>query len=75
MGEGHGVVYSDRDTGFVGIGTTQPNSKLDVAGDLRVGTSAGACTPVNAGALRYAQGHLKLCDGASWRNVSLEKGQ
>ena len=73
--EGTGVVYSDRDTGYVGIGTTRPESKLDVAGDVRIGTSARACTPVNAGTLRYTQGRLKLCDGASWRNVSLEKGQ
>jgi len=33
----------DASTGFVGIGTTTPADRLQVFGDLRIGTSTGAC--------------------------------
>jgi hypothetical protein len=63
-------------TGSVGIGTTNPTSKLDLPeGEVRVGTSGSACAPSNAGAIRYADKHLLFCDGGTWRTVSTAGGQ
>jgi hypothetical protein len=62
-------------TGSVGIGTTNPTSKLDLPeGEVRVGTSGAACAPSNAGAIRYADKHLLFCDGGTWRTVSTAGG-
>jgi hypothetical protein len=45
------------DNGYVGIGTTSPNDKLDVNGFLRVGNSAGGSSAIrftDVGALKWA---------------------
>lgn len=65
-----GLVISNAKTGRVGIGTADPIATLDVYhGD----STGAACTAELAGAMRYAVNKLQLCDGAGWRNVSLDK--
>jgi hypothetical protein len=71
-----GQVMSDSKTGRVGIGTTAPKATLDVyQGEIKISSSGAPCTAALAGAVRYDNAHLQLCDGAGWRNVSLDKAQ
>jgi hypothetical protein len=55
----------------VGIGTTNPQSKLHVqSGEVQVGSSGASCAAANAGAIRYAGGTLYYCDNTStWESV------
>jgi len=60
----------------VGIGTSQPAATLDVyQGEIKIGSTGSACTAEIAGAMRSENAHLQFCDGAGWRNVSLDKAQ
>ena len=54
-------------TGNVGIGTTDPNVKLDVNGGIRVGYT----TMLRAGVIRWdsTNGKLQVCDGSIWVNL------
>ena len=62
--------------GRVGIGTTEPAATLDVyRGEIKIGSTGAVCVSALAGTLRYAVNKLQLCDGAAWRNVSLDKAQ
>jgi hypothetical protein len=72
-----GVFASDDGTTIiVGIGTTKPLATLDVSrGELKIGSTGASCSATLAGRLRYAAAKLQLCDGAGWRNVSLDKAQ
>ncbi|MHC2435312.1 hypothetical protein [Bradyrhizobium sp. USDA 4451] len=71
-----GMVFSGVGHCCVGIGTGSPAAHLDVyQGELKVGSSGVACSGANPGSLRYADKHLQLCDGTSWRNVSLDKAE
>jgi hypothetical protein len=70
---GHNL-FVGTNTGWIGVGTNKPASAIDTpTGEIKPGSSGVPCRPAIAGALRYADGHLKLCDGAGWRNVSLDK--
>lgn len=55
-------------SGNVGIGTTSPNAKLDVAGEIKVGNSQVGCSSTNEGAQRYnaADKVYEFCNGADW---------
>jgi hypothetical protein len=71
-----GVVVSDGTTWRVGIGTADPAATLDVYhGEIKLGSTGAVCVSALAGTLRYAIGKLQFCDGAGWRNVSLDKAQ
>jgi hypothetical protein len=62
--------------GRVGIGTLEPAATLDVYhGEIKLGSSGAACSKELAGALRSTDSKLQFCDGAGWRNVSLDKAQ
>jgi hypothetical protein len=66
------IISGDR----VGIGTTTPQATLDVYhGEIKIGSTGAACTAELTGALRSGNSKLQFCDGASWRNVSLDKAQ
>ena len=55
----------------VGMGTYQPQAKLDVAGGVRVGGDNNPCTYNNKGTIRFDNGTNKFqgCDGTSWVNL------
>src|SRR3989344_5009770 len=59
--------------GNVGIGTTNPQAKLDVAGGVKVGSDSGVCDSTKGGTIRYnnADGCLEYCDGVNlaWSSV------
>jgi hypothetical protein len=49
--------------GNVGIGTTAPATKLEVAGSVRVGDGGEICAAALTGAIRYNGGNLQFCNG------------
>lgn len=54
-------------SGSVGIGTTAPAAKLEVAsGEVKVGTSGAACSTTNAGAICWNGNAFVGCNGVSW---------
>ncbi len=65
-------IYSNARLNRAGIGVPEPQTTLDVAGEIKPSSSGAACAATIAGALRYASGKLQLCDGNSWRNLALE---
>jgi hypothetical protein len=74
--EQNSTIYSDGRTGRVGIGTAEPLATLDVSeGEIKLGSTGVACGAGLAGTLRYAEKRLQFCDGAGWRNVSLDKAK
>ncbi|GEM_PF-4813430 len=42
--------------GKIGIGTSDPKTKLDINGEMRIGNSGAPCNSSNRGLLRYTQG-------------------
>lgn len=57
--------------GNVGIGTTTPVAKLDVAGEVKFGNTSSTCNPANEGQQRYnsAIKNMEFCDGSTWKTV------
>ncbi|MFA5008871.1 MAG: hypothetical protein WC546_06605 [Candidatus Omnitrophota bacterium] len=57
----------------VGIGTNNPQARLDINGEARIGisTPALACTAGTAGAIRYNSGKMEYCDGSTsqWKPI------
>jgi len=62
------LLHWDNTSKRLGIGTTTPQSKLDVAGEIRVGATALACSNAIEGSVRYngTKKCLELCDGTTW---------
>jgi hypothetical protein len=52
--------------GNVGIGTTTPQSKLDVNGSIRVGADATICSATISGSMRFNTPNVEYCNGTSW---------
>jgi prepilin-type N-terminal cleavage/methylation domain-containing protein len=55
-------------SGNTGIGTSNPQAKLDVAGESRIGSTGVACSGANEGAQRYNSTSkiMEFCNGTSW---------
>ncbi len=59
--------YLAVNSGNVGIGTANPQAKLDiVGGEIRVASSGAACDASRAGAIRFSNGVFYGCNGTSW---------
>jgi hypothetical protein len=54
--------------GNVGIGTSSPQARLDVAGGAKIGDDTGGCNSNKAGTLRYNSGKVQYCDGSTWKD-------
>ena len=52
--------------GKVGIGTVALDNALDVAGAIKVGTTADACDANHGGTIRYNSGQVQFCNGTAW---------
>jgi hypothetical protein len=63
----------DKD-GKVGIGTTSPQSKLDVNGSVKVGADASGCSGALLGAIHLNGTALEYCDGTDWKAISATGG-
>lgn len=61
-----------RSNGNVGIRTASPETTLDVAGGVKVGTTTTPCVSALQGTLRYnpSTKSMQLCDGAAWGPLS-----
>ncbi|MBX3039653.1 MAG: SUMF1/EgtB/PvdO family nonheme iron enzyme [Bdellovibrionaceae bacterium] len=61
--------------GNVGIGTTNPAAKLDVAGAVKIG-NATTCTATEEGSVRYSSTNkaLEFCNGSSWVSAGSGSG-
>jgi hypothetical protein len=59
-------------SGLVGVGTTTPYTKLEVAGTVKVGDGAETCNSVNyAGGIRYTSAKsIQYCDGTAWQTLA-----
>ena len=62
--------------GNVGIGTQTPGARLEVAGGIKFGQDAAACTGAKAGTIRYdnISNKAEICDGSNWLEVSAGAG-
>jgi hypothetical protein len=56
--------------GNVGVGTTSPQSKLDVNGSIKVGVDATACSATIAGAMRFNTPNIEYCNGSAWTSFN-----
>lgn len=65
-------IYSDAKMGRVGIGTTEPLTTLDVSrGEVKVGSTGAPCTATLAGAIRFADDQLQVCNSHGWRPITV----
>lgn len=65
-------LFSITRNGDVGIDETNPSTKLEVNGGIRVGNESGLCNSTLAGTLRRNQstGELQYCKDNSWSSLS-----
>ena len=62
-------------SGNVGIGTTSPQSQLQVAGGIQLGDDTATCpgaSNIKVGTLRYNTGVLQVCSASGW--VAVDSG-
>lgn len=67
------------DTGLVGIGTSYPKTRLDIAGTLRIGNDSELCNAAaHEGAMRYvaATDKFQMCrsSGTGWEDIGAGSG-
>lgn len=57
----------------MGIGLTDPNTKLDVNGAVKLGTTTKPCDADRKGAIQYnfTDNVIESCDGANWVKITL----
>ena len=65
--------------GRLGIGTTTPAQKVDVAGTLKalsvqIGNDVGACNGGRSGTLRWTGAAVQVCDGTAWKDLGAAGG-
>lgn len=57
--------------GTMGVGTSTPQTRLDIAGTLRVGNGGESCTSGLMGGFRFNSGSMEFCNGTSWQVLSV----
>lgn len=57
--------------GQVGIGTLAPAAPLDVAGEVKIGSTAMSCFGGTSGALRFEAGNIQFCNGSAWQALGV----
>ncbi len=57
--------------GNVGVGVNDPQSKLDIAGDIKISNAGAACAGANEGSQRYNSiiKNMEFCNGTSWQTM------
>jgi hypothetical protein len=67
-----GSVLLNSAGGKVGIGTTTPVAKLDVAGEIKLGNTASTCNGTNEGQQRYnsSSKNMEFCNGTAWKSMT-----
>lgn len=65
-----GDIVMNQAGGNVGIGSSAPVAKLEVAGQIKIG-APGTCDAANEGSLAYDSGlkAMKFCNGTSWQAI------
>ncbi|MGE4351976.1 MAG: hypothetical protein AB7E52_07300 [Bdellovibrionales bacterium] len=65
-----GVIINSN--GQVGVGTVDPQAKLDVVGAVRIGADNSICTAAKVGAMRYnsSSAQMEFCNGSAWTRVA-----
>ncbi|MBI3547675.1 MAG: hypothetical protein HY078_01355 [Elusimicrobia bacterium] len=58
-----------RDGGNVGIGVPQPQTRLHVNGNIRIGDSSAVCDGFHGGEVRYVGGEFLTCNGSAWEPI------
>ena len=53
----------------IGMGTYNPQAKLDVNGEVRVGNEGGNCTSNNRGAIRFDGSNFYGCTPSGWKQL------
>lgn len=69
-GGGSPVMSVDLVNRKVGIGTTGPQTALDVAGTVKVGAGGEGCNGSTAGSIRWTGTKFEGCNGSQWRALS-----
>ena len=62
------------DTGLIGVGTSDPQTMMDITGGLRIGDDSAACTTTHEGVMRYNENKLQICTNEIWTDVGLNAG-
>jgi hypothetical protein len=61
-----------KNSGNVGVGTTAPATKLEVAGTIKVANGAETCSAAaNGGMIRYSGTSLQFCNGTAWQTLGI----
>ncbi len=60
--------------GNVGLGTTSPQSRLQVDGGVQIGDDLDACSATKQGTLKYVGGTVSFCDGTGWEAFGTASG-
>jgi len=63
-----GLLYVDPSLGKVGVGTTNPNAKLDVNGNLKIGYEETTCDTTTEGTIRFntTTKQYEVCSDGEW---------
>lgn len=62
ISSGTSVFYAN----YVGIGTADPITTLDVSGGVRISMESATCSVSYAGTIRYNSGNMQFCNGSGW---------
>ncbi|RZA09456.1 MAG: hypothetical protein EOP11_01610, partial [Proteobacteria bacterium] len=58
-------------SGNVGIGLSAPDTKLHVAGTLKIADGAETCGGTGGGMIRYSGGSIQFCNASSWQTLGI----